>query len=315
MALRVAVSGASGFIGRHLLPYLQAQGSDAVALERRELGADTSWRDALASADAVVHLAALAHERAMACERARDYETLRRVNVLGTERLAREAAAAGARRFLFLSSIGVCGDETHGIPFTEQSAPAPRSLYAKSKLEAEQLLDRVSADTGMAVAIVRPTLVYGPGNGGNFLRVLRAVYRGWPLPLGGVRNRRNLAYVGNVVSLIEALLRHADPAGYWVVCDREAVSTPDLIRGLAVAMGRRARLLSIPPAWLRAGSRLLGREDVFRRLVGSLEVDCGKAQRLLGWQPPVAVGDGLAETAAWYRDNARSGAGAIDPSG
>ena len=307
MAQRVLVTGATGFIGRHVVLQLAKRNFDVAVPPRRELGPQTEWRDTLAGVDAVVHLAALAHERAMACERARDYETLRRVNVLGTERLAREAAAAGARRFLFLSSIGVCGDETHGIPFTEQSAPAPRSLYAKSKLEAEQLLDRVSADTGMAVAIVRPTLVYGPGNTGNFLRLLHAVDRDWPLPLGGVRNRRNLAYVGNVVSLIEALLRHADPAGYWVVCDREAVSTPDLIRGLAVAMGRQPRLLSIPPAWLRAGSRLLGREDVFRRLVGSLEVDCGKAQRLLGWQPPVAVGDGLAETAAWYRDKARSG--------
>jgi nucleoside-diphosphate-sugar epimerase len=271
---------------------------------RRELGPQTDWRDAFAGVQAVVHLAAVAHERAMACERARDYETLRRVNVLGTERLAREAAAAGVRHFVFASSIGVCGDETRGAPFTETSAPAPRSLYARSKLEAEHALAAVSASSGLAVTLLRPTLIYGPGNGGNFLRLLRAVESAWPLPLAAIRNRRNLAYVDNVVSAIVAALARPEATGPLVVCDAEAVSTADLVARLAHAMGRPARLFALPPGVLLAAGRVLGKSDMVRRLVASLEADCGKARRVLGWQPRVSASEGLARTAAWYRGQA-----------
>src|SRR3954469_4879267 len=179
MARRVLVTGATGFIGRYLVPYLRGSGWEVVALERRELAPDTPWRDALQGVEAVVHLAAIAHERALACERSRDYEPLWRVNVLGAARLAREAAAAGVRQLVFMSSIGVCGDETDGAPFTEASVPAPRSLYARSKLEAELALAEVAAASAMRVVALRPTLVYGPENGGNFLRLLRAVAAGW----------------------------------------------------------------------------------------------------------------------------------------
>jgi nucleoside-diphosphate-sugar epimerase len=300
----VLVTGASGFVGRHLVRELERAGWRVASCGRRELGPHTAWRDALEGNQAVVHLAAIAHERATACERARDYETLRRVNVHGTERLAREAAAAGVRHFVFASSIGVCGDETHGLPFTEASAPAPRSLYAKSKLDAEQALAAVSASTGLAVTMLRPTLIYGPGNGGNFLRLLRAVESAWPLPLAAIRNRRNLAYVDNVVSAIVAALAHPEATGPLVVCDAEAVSTPDLVARLAHAMGRPARLFPLPPGALLAAGRVFGKGDMVRRLVASLEADCGKARRVLAWQPRVSASEGLARTAAWYRGQA-----------
>jgi UDP-glucose 4-epimerase len=240
----------------------------------------------------------------MACERTRDYETLRRVNVLGTERLAREAAAAGVRHFVFASSIGVCGDETRARPFTEESKPAPRSLYARSKLEAEQALAGVAADTGLSITILRPTLIYGPGNGGNMLRLLRALERAWPLPLAGIRNRRNLAYVENVVSAIAALLAHPEIGGTFVICDAEAVSTPELLTMLAHAIGAPARFFPLPSSLLLAVGRLVGRGDVIRRLVASLEADCSKARRALGWQPAISATEGLARTGAWYRGQA-----------
>lgn len=300
MARRVLVTGATGFIGRHLVPYLRGSGWEVVAPERRELAPDTQWRDALQGVEAVVHLAAIAHERALACERSRDYEPLRRVNVLGAARLAREAAAAGVRQLVFMSSIGVCGDETDGAPFTEASVPAPRSLYARSKLEAELALAEVAAASAMRVVALRPTLVYGPENGGNFLRLLRAVAAGWPLPLASVSNRRHLTYLGNLASAVAAALSTPSTGGPLVVCDREAVSTPELVRALAEGMAVTPRLVRVPPRWLLFAGGALGRRDTVRRLVGSLEADASRAQRALGWTPPFAAGEALRSTGRWY---------------
>jgi UDP-glucose 4-epimerase len=248
--------------------------------------ADCAMADALRGAQAIVHLAALAHERATVLEKAGDYEALVRVNTAATERLAREALGAGVEHFVFLSTIGVCGEETHGAPFTEDSAPAPRSLYARSKHEAEKRLARIAAETGLRVTVFRPTLVYGPGNAGNFLRLMRVVQRGWPLPFGSVRNRRNLAYVGNVVSAIGAALRSPTAGGLFLVCDRTALSTPEVLRRLAHAMGREMVLLPMPASLLGAAAAVLGQGDAARRLLGSLEADASKLERELGWPAP-----------------------------
>jgi nucleoside-diphosphate-sugar epimerase len=306
---RVLLTGASGFVGRHLVARLE---QEAVPLTsaRRELGPQTEWRDLLDGVHWVIHLAAAAHERAEVHERARDYESLRRINALGTERLARAAVDAGVGRFIFLSTIGVSGEETSGKPLTEDSPPAPRSLYAASKWEAEQRLAALSKATGLAVTVLRPTLVYGPGNRGNFLRLLQVVDRGWPLPLASVRNRRSLTYVGNLVSAIMAVVRRPDAVGEFVVCDAQALSTPDLVRSLAAALGRPARLFPLPAAALRFAGKVAGRQEVVRRLLGSLEADCGKLRRLLGWEPPFEPARGLAETAAWFRSQRlREGSG------
>lgn len=301
MAQTVLVTGGSGFIGGHLLRALEAKGLGVRAV-RRDLAAQTEWRDALEGCGSVVHLAAAAHERAQALERRSDHEALRRVNAAATERLAREAARAGVGHFVFLSTIGVCGDETSGQPFTEECALAPRSLYAASKLEAERLLAAVSADTGLAVTVLRPTLVYGPGNRGNFRRLLEAVERGWPLPFASVDNRRSLTYVGNLVSAIAAVLGRREVAGTFIVCDAQALSTPQIVRYLAAGLGRPARLFALPPAALRLVARAAGRADLGRRLLGSLEADCSKLERTVGWRPPVAPAQGLAETAARFRE-------------
>lgn len=304
MSRPVLVTGASGFIGGHLLAELRARGLTIVEA-RRELGPDTQWRDVLEGVGCVVHLAAAAHERAQAHERRGDFEALKRVNALATERLARAAADAGVATFVFLSTIGVHGDETFGAPFNEESARRPRSLYAASKLHAEQLLAGIGKDGGMAVCILRPTLVYGPGNRGNFIRLLRAVDRGWPLPFAAVRNRRSLTYVGNLVSAIGKVLESPKAAGAFVVCDAEALSTPQIVRGLAAGLGRHARLFAFPQAMLRLAGAAAGRRDLARRLVGSLEADGAKLRRVLEWQPPFSAAQALAQTAQWFASRRR----------
>jgi nucleoside-diphosphate-sugar epimerase len=290
--VKIAVSGAGGFIGRALCARLAARGDTVVALPRQ-------GEMPLGGVEAIVHLAALAHENAQACERTGDYETLRRVNALGAEHMAREAARASVGRFVFLSSIGVFGEETSGTPFDEDCAPAPRSLYAASKLEAEVRLQRVAGASGLKLAVLRPTLVYGPGNPGNFLRLLRLVHRGLPLPLRAVRNRRNLASIDNVVGAIEALLEPAAPGGLFVACDSEAFSTAQLVERLAEAMGRKARLVSVPPGMLRVAGRVAGRSDLARRLLGSLEASNAKLRTQTRWTPAPADRV-LRDTGRWF---------------
>jgi nucleoside-diphosphate-sugar epimerase len=305
LARPIIVTGAGGFIGRHLVSALQRCGEHVVVPARRDIGPDTDWGEALRGAGTVIHLAALAHERAGVYERRRDYQALRRVNALGTERLALSAARAGVRQFIFLSSIGVLGDETGAAPFTEDSLPAPRSLYATSKLEAEQLLARLVSPAGLSVTSLRPTLVYGPGNGGNLLRLMRLIERGLPLPFASVRNKRTLTSVHNIVSAIVSVLDRAGTHETFVVCDAESISTGQIVRHLAEGMERPVRLFPLPKAALRAAGRLFRSEALVSRLYGSLEADCSKLTRLTGWQPLIFPSDGLRETGAWFREQSQ----------
>lgn len=305
----VFVTGGTGFVGRHLLAELKRRSVPTIAAAR-DLALDTDWQDLLDGAGSIVHLAAAAHERAAALERRQDYEVLRRVNALATERLARQAAARGAQHFVFISTIGVCGDETSGAPITEETPPRPRSLYAASKLEAERLLWEVARETGLRVTVLRSTLVYGPGNGGNMLRLLRLIGRGWPLPFGGIVNRRSLTSVTNLVCAITGLLEHPQSEGTFVVCDATPVSTPELVRRLAAGMGRDVRLFVCPEPLLRAAARIAGQHDATRRIIGSLEADCGKLSGFLGRYPAVTPQAALVETGRWFLsegDGASSG--------
>lgn len=332
MIKHVLVTGASGFIGRVLCDALAAAGhtvrvasrglgepaqdeanrnvaSSPSAVQSRvavgTIGPDTDWSSALEGVDAVVHLAGQTHVPPNAS--AEVLAELRSVNVAGTERLARMAATAGVKRLVFVSSIKVSGEQSVGAPFAETDQPNPHDAYAVSKWEAENLLRQIAADTGLEVVIVRPPLVYGPGVGGNFVRLMEAVARGIPLPLGCVRNARSLVYVGNLANALVVCLAHEAAAGQtFLVSDGTDLSTPELVRKLAHAMNRPARLLPIPAFLIRLAAAMAGRPDAARRLLGSLAVSSGKIREKLGWVPPYTLAQGLEETAAWFK---ASGAG------
>ena len=314
--MKVLVTGANGFIGRGLLGQLRRDDQfEPVALVRhpaaesvegveKRVGGSLEDRndrvDVLEGIGTVVHLAARAH--VLDESEGDPLEAFRRVNVEGTLRLARQAAEVGVRRFVFVSSIGVNGNET-ARPFTEGDAPSPQEPYAVSKREAEDGLRELAADTGMELVIIRPPLVYGPGAPGNFGSLLRWVHKGVPLPLGAVtQNRRSLVALDNLVDLIVMCLEHPAAAGEtFLVADGEDVSTAGLLRKVGDALERPARLVPVPVWMLRAGAAALGKREMARRLLGSLQVDASKAREVLGWVPPVSLDEGLRRAVAPLR--------------
>ena len=264
------------------------------------LDADIDWSPALMGSDCVIHCAARAH-----VIKDTEMDTLaayRSVNVDGSRNLAEQAAAAGVRRLVYLSSIGVNGVHTNGRgPFSVSDAAKPVEDYAVSKWEAERALWKVAANTGLELVVVRPSLVYGPGAKGNLVRLLKLVHMGVPLPLGAVQNQRSLIGLDNLVDLLMRCIDHPGATNRtFLASDGEDFSTPQLIRLIAGGMNRPVRLLPIPLALLRVGGSLLGKRGEVDRLMGSLQVDSGHTRAQLGWTPPVSVEDGLWEMARWY---------------
>ncbi len=311
--MQVLVTGANGFVGRALCAeavsrgmavrgITRAPGDLPIGVENFAVGGidgNTDWQDVLTGCEVVVHLAARVH--VMAELVADPLAEFRRVNVQGTLNLARQAAAAGVRRFVFVSSIGVNGAETFQQPFTEHDEVAPHSPYAVSKYEAELGLQALAAETGLEVVILRPPLVYGPGAPGNFGSLMRWLRRGVPLPLGGIHNQRSLVALDNLVDLIVTCLHHPAAANQtFLVSDGEDLSTTALLQRTAAALGRPARLIPVPARVLRTAARLLGRADLAQRLCGSLQVDISKTRDLLGWTPPVSVDEALRKTARHF---------------
>jgi len=310
------VTGANGFVGSALCARLLRDGASVRAAVRslnsqpggaeafaiRGLSSETDWTAALKNVEHVVHLAARAH---VMSDRSPDpLAEFRRVNVEGTEALARQAAAAGVKRFVFLSSIKVNGEFTErGQPFTADDVPAPEDPYGVSKYEAEQLLQQMAAETGMEVVIIRPPLVYGPGVKGNFRSMMRWLARGVPLPLAAVtQNRRSLVALDNLVDLIVTCLNHPAAANQtFLVSDGEDLSTAELLKRMGAAMGHPARLFYLPPALLKLGATVLNKPAIYQRLCGSLQLDIAKTRQLLGWTPPVSVDEGLRRAAEGFR--------------
>lgn len=308
--MRVLVTGANGFVGRALVDRLVREPGFDVRAARRaqtarvpagtatatvgDLDGGTDWTAAVDEIEAIVHLAARVH---VMLDRAVDpLREFRRVNVAGTLALAEQARRAGVRRFVYLSTLKVNGEQ--GL-CTETDTPAPVDPYGLSKLEAEIGLRELGARTGMEIVIVRPPLVYGPGVKANFDTLIAAVARGLPLPFGAVRNRRSLIALDNLVDFITTVLVHPAAAGEtFLVSDGEDLSTADLIRGLARALRRPPRLIPVPLWLLTATAFLTGRRAVAQRLLGSLYVDISKARRQLGWTPPISVKEGLRRAVA-----------------
>lgn len=304
----ILVTGATGLVGGALVHRLAHDGVATRASIRRDvtglpagvqpvrvgdLASGTDWRAALSGVEAVVHAAARVHVMA---ETANDPLTeFRRTNVEGTLHLARQAAEAGVRRFVFVSSIKVNGESSPaGRPFKADDVPAPLDPYGVSKMEAEQRLRELAEQSGMEVVIVRPPLVYGPGVKANFASMTRWLRRGVPLPLGAIHNTRSLVALDNLVDLLVTCLTHPAAAGQvFLVSDGEDVSTTELLRRTARAMGRSAHLLPVPSAWLEGAAAVLGKRNVAQRLCGSLQVDIEKTRRVLDWRPPLTLDQGL----------------------
>jgi nucleoside-diphosphate-sugar epimerase len=307
---KLLLTGANGFVGKGLMKRIRAEGASVCAVVRGEevppgcvhgpaLGAAARWAPLLAGCEAVVHAAARVH---VMNEAAHDpLAAFREVNVAGTLNLARQAAEAGVRRFVFISSIKVNGEATaFGRAFTSADTPAPMDAYAISKAEAEAGLISLAAETGMEVVIVRPPLIHGPGVKANFLSMIRWLKRGIPLPLGAImHNRRSLVALDNLVDLILACIDHPAAANQvFLASDGEDVSTTDLLRRLAAAMGLPARLLPVPVRALETCAALLGKRALVQRLCNNLQVDISKARQLLGWRPPISLNEGLRRTVA-----------------
>lgn len=265
-----------------------------------DLTATTNWSAALEGVSVVLHCAARVH--VMTDTAANPLNEFRLVNVQSTLNLARQASVVGIRRFVFVSSIKVNGESTQpGHNFEADDAPAPMDAYGVSKMEAEQGLREIAAETGMEVVIIRPPLVYGIGVKANFQAMMRWLARGIPLPLGAINNRRSLVALDNLVDLIVTCIDHPAAANQtFLVSDGEDLSTTELLRRMGQALDKPARLFPVSPALLKLGAALVGKPAVAQRLCDSLQVDISKTLQLLGWTPPLSVDEGLKKAAEGY---------------
>jgi nucleoside-diphosphate-sugar epimerase len=316
--IRVLVTGANGFVGRSLVPYLAGKGFEVIAVVRStppteplhrpilakgvgDLTSFEDWGELFDGVDAVVHLAArvrVMNEISINAE-----GLYRAANVDVTRKLSEAAVAARCRRFIFLSSIKVYGECSTNVPFTALDRPNPQDAYAVSKLEAENVLRAVAAHSDMQVAIIRSPLAYGPGVGGNFLRIMRLVSRGMWLPFGTIENRRSFISVQNLCDFIyHDLATQPGSRVPALISDGEDLSTPELIRRIAAALRVRPRLVKVPVSALRAAGAALGLKAEISRLCDSLYLDSAPTNEQWNWRPPFSVSDSLAATSAWFKD-------------
>lgn len=322
--MKILVTGATGMLGRALVERLCAETQCTVHAAVRasvqglpvgarvfsvgDLGGQPSWADALNGVEAVIHTAARVHVmREMASDPAAAFH---KINVEATRDLAAAAAARGVRRFIFISSVKVNGEQTsEGRPFAIGDVEAPADAYGASKQQAEQELRRIGMETGMEMTVIRPPLVYGPRVGGNFRSMMHWLCRGVPLPLAGIHNRRSLIGLDNLVDMVVTCVRHPAAANRnFFASDGEDLSTPELLRRVGLVMGRPARLFPLPARLLRLAAWLVGKPGIAQRLCDSLQVDISETRRLLGWTPPFSVNEGMRRAVEDWRSQETKGA-------
>lgn len=307
MKKKVLVTGANGFIGNALVARLVECGDWSVigAVRRsdhhmlpsvrpvvvEDLTPSTTWRKGLEGVECVVHTAGRAHVLKNLPDAPAAF---RRANVEGSVAIAQQAAEAGVKRFVYISSIGVNGSVTSDVPFEETMAPRPHAEYAISKMEAEEALAALCSRTNMELTIIRPPLVYSFDAPGNFARLLGVVARGWPLPFGCVSNLRSMISLTNLTDFISLALVHQNAANEkFLVADGDDVSLPQMIKLLGEGMNRSVRLINIPVSLLAFTAKITGRGKMFDQLCGSLQIDIRKSQNMLGWRPPLPTEEGL----------------------
>ena len=300
--MNILITGGTGFIGKALVRSLsESNCSISVALRSAsfstevssfvvgELNSDTDYSKALTRINVVIHCAARAHITTQSTA----LFGFRSVNTEGTLNLARQAAAAGVKRFIFLSSIGVNGIKSTS-PFSVNDTPAPVEDYAISKLEAETGLNKIASETGMEIVVIRPPLVYGPNAPGNFCKLAKLAKKNLPLPLGAIYNKRSLVGIDNLVDLIVTCIDHPNASNKtFLVSDDHDVSTTELLKTMALAIGKKPRLLPLPVSLLNLVGKLIGKQAVIERLCGSLQVDISHTKEVLGWKPPVSFKNGI----------------------
>ena len=317
---KILITGTTGFVGAALCKQLRQEnhmltgatrtadlgaGPERVPLYHIPvIGPDTDWSQVVSGAEIVVHLAARVH--VMKDRSADPLAEFRRVNTAGTKRLAEQAAAAGVKRFIFLSTTKIAGELSPLSGFSENDPARPEDPYGLSKWEAEQALAEISKTTDMEVVILRPPLVYGPGVKGNFLTLFKAIDKGTLLPLGAIQNQRSLIFVGNLADAIVAAATHPSAANQtFLVSDAGTVSTPSLIANIATSLNKKPRLINMPLSLLKLAGTLTGKSGAIQRLIGSLAVDTSKIRALLNWQPPHTMAEGLEITAEWWHSDGK----------
>lgn len=315
--MKVFITGASGFVGKRLVGELTRRGHAVTACVRdtskadglgavnvsiiKEIGPDTDWGDTLSGHDAVIHLAARVH---IMDDHDRDpLAAFRRVNVDGLRGLLLAAIDAGVGRVIALSSVKAIGEDSSDQTAIDDQVPEnPTDSYGQSKYEADQMLRKMLLKSSIGWTVLRPSLVYGPGVQGNFIKLLDACARRQLLPVGGIRNQRSMIFVGNLVDALCVSIECPDPLNdTFLIDDNAPVSTPELIRGISRALEVSPRIISVPSWVLRSALTFLGKKSVAERLMGSLVVDSRRFQRVADWTPPYKMVQGLAETAAWYK--------------
>lgn len=313
--MNILVTGSTGFVGSRVVELARERDWKVTSVVRKQIepltnslvipsiDASTDWSGAFEDVDCVVHCAARVHQMNES-----EQDTLaayRDINTLGTLNLAKQAAEAGVKRFVFVSSIKVNGEFTEpGSPFQPNLNNIPKDPYGLSKYEAEVALTQLSKETGLQVVIIRPPLVYGPGVKANFLSMMRLIDKGIPLPFGAIKNQRSLVYLDNLSDLILTCCEHPLAPGHsFLVSDDHDVSTTQLMRTIALSMGKAPRLLPIPMSWIQAGASILNKQHIAQRVCGNLQVEVRLTKEVLGWEPPVTFELGIKNTVQAYLDS------------